>query len=262
MTFETIEYTKRDGVALIRFSRPQEMNAITLALASEMRQALDDAGDDEAVRAVLLTGSGRAFCAGGDVRAFHAGLDGPPEHLRGILLHFHAAIARMAALDKPVIGAVNGVAAGAGMALSLAVDLAIAAESATFVMAYTRIGASPDGSSTYFLPRVVGVRKAMELALLNEPLTATDALHLGLVNQVVPDAELEEASGTLAARLAAGPTRAYARTRRLIRESLSNDLAVQLEAEGESIIASATTEDFREGVGAFVEKRRPAFKGR
>jgi len=259
---ESIRYEKREGIARIIFDRPDDMNAIDDTLASELRRTLDDAGDDRAVRAVLLTGTGRAFCAGGNVAAFHAGLDRPPEELRTILLNLHAAIARMARLEKPVVGAVNGVAAGAGMSLALAPDLAIAAESATFVMAYTGIGASPDGSSTFFLPRIVGTRLAMELALLNRPVKAPEALELGLVNRVVPDAELAEAAGELAARLAAGPTLAYARTRRLIRQSLSRDLSAQLEDEGESIIAMAGTADFREGVSAFVEKRKPRFTGR
>ena len=177
-------------------------------------------------------------------------------------MNLHAAIGRMARLDKPVLGAINGVAAGAGMSLALATDLAVAAESATFVMAYTGIGASPDGSSTYYLPRMLGMRLALELALLNRPVKAPEALELGLVNRVVPDEELDAAASELAARLAEGPTLAYARTRRLIRQSLSRDLSTQLDDEGEAIIAMAGTADFREGVSAFVDKRKPRFAGR
>ncbi len=262
MELETIRYEKRDAVARITFDRPEAMNSIDPTLAAELRWALDAAGDDTEVRAVLLTGSGRAFCAGGDVALFQASLDDPPERLRSILVNLHAAIGRMAHLDKPVLGAINGVAAGAGMSLALATDLAVAAESATFVMAYTGIGASPDGSSTYYLPRMVGTRLALELALLNRPVKAPEALELGLVNRVVPDAELEDAAGELAARLAEGPTLAYARTRRLIRQSLSRDLPAQLDDEGEAIIEMTSTADFREGVSAFVAKRKPRFAGR
>ena len=262
LELDTIRYEKRGAVARITFDRPAAMNAIDLVLASELRMALDAAGDDAEVRAVLLTGSGRAFCAGGDVATFHDNLDQPPERLRGILVNLHAAIGRMARLDKPVLGAINGVAAGAGMSLALATDLAVAAESATFVMAYTGIGASPDGSSTYYLPRMLGMRLALELALLNRPVKAPEALELGLVNRVVPDEELDAAASELAARLAEGPTLAYARTRRLIRQSLSRDLSTQLDDEGEAIIAMAGTADFREGVSAFVDKRKPRFAGR
>jgi 2-(1,2-epoxy-1,2-dihydrophenyl)acetyl-CoA isomerase len=259
---QTIRYEKRDGVAQITLDRPDAMNAISVDLAVELRRTLDDAGDDAGVRAVLLTGSGRAFCAGGDVAVFHRELDRSPDVLRDILLNLHAALGRMARIDKPVIGAINGIAAGAGMALALATDLAVAAESASFTMAYTGIGASPDGSSTFFLPRLVGTRRALELALLNRTVPAAEALELGLVNRVVADAELAQAATELAQRLAAGPTLAYARPRRLVRQSLETGLGNQLEDEADAIISMARTDDFREGVTAFVEKRKPRFTGR
>lgn len=174
----------------------------------------------------------------------------------------HASVAALRRMDKPVVAAVQGATAGFGVSLTLAADLAIAADDAVLTLAYCHIGASPDGGSTFHLPRAVGMKRAMEIALLGERFGAEDAVRMGLVNRVVPAAELAAEAARLAGRLAQGPTAAYARTKRLLNTSLDNSLAAQLAAESESFAASTMTEDFREGVTAFLEKRPPAFQGR
>ncbi|MCP4328018.1 MAG: enoyl-CoA hydratase [Alphaproteobacteria bacterium] len=262
MGYETLGLEKDDGIATITMSRPASLNALDVKLAAELREVLEDLREDSDVRVLIITGSGRGFCAGGDVAAFHANLDHEPRYLRDLLLHFHTAMACLVALPFPVIASINGVAAGAGMGFCLAPDLAIAAESAVFTMAYTRIGATPDGSTTYFLPRVVGTRRAMEMILLNRSLTAAEALDWGIVNMVVADGALEDEVKKLAIKLRDGPTVAYSAARRLVGGSFDASLAAQLEREGASIAAMGATADFREGVTAFVEKRPAQFKGR
>jgi len=261
MDYQALLYENADGIARITLSRPKSLNALDLTLGSELRNALEEVRHDASVRVLVLTGLGRGFSAGGDVASFHAHVDAAPQYLRELLMHFHTAIATLLELSVPVIAGINGVTAGAGMGFCLAADLAIAAESAVFNMAYTGIGATPDGSTTYFLPRVVGTRRAMEMVLLNRTLSADEALTWGLVNEVVPDDELAAAVQALAERLRDGPTRAYGNARRLIRESHNTQLATQLEDEGNSIAAMGATADFREGVTAFIEKRKPHFTG-
>jgi 2-(1,2-epoxy-1,2-dihydrophenyl)acetyl-CoA isomerase len=262
MTYKTLVSDLVNGIARITLSRPDSLNALDVDMARELHHSLDALRDDTEIRVLVLTGTGRGFCAGGDVAAFRAHLDEERDYLRELLMHFHAAVATLLDLRVPVIAAVNGVTAGAGMGLCMATDLAIAAESAVFTMAYTAIGATPDGSTTYFLPRIVGTRRAMDMVLLNRKLDAREALEWGLVNQVVDDDALPDAIADLAEKLRDGPTRAYGNARRLIRESFNTAIATQLEAEGSSIIEMAGTEDFREGVTAFIDKRQPAFRGR
>lgn len=261
MALTTLRYDMSDGVGWITLDQPQSMNALHVAMASELRETLGRVKDDSQVRVLVLTGSGRGFCAGGDVAAFHENLDEAHKYIRELVLRFHSAIATMLDLKIPVIGGINGVVAGAGMGLCMATDLAIAAESARFTMAYTGIGAAPDGGTTFFLPRLVGAHRAMEMMLTNRRIDAAEALEWGLVNKVVPDDQLEGEVRELAGQLAAGPTAAYAMARRLVRESLYNSVATQLENEANSIVASAQTADFREGVAAFIEKRKPRFAG-
>jgi 2-(1,2-epoxy-1,2-dihydrophenyl)acetyl-CoA isomerase len=246
-----------DGVLTLTLNRPEVLNAITPSLLDAVTDALRDAASGRAVRAVVITGAGRGFCSGQDLRAAgDGGLD------VGAILrdHYTPAIRAIRSMDQPVIAAVNGVAAGAGFSLALACDLRIAAESATFVQAFVRIGLIPDLASTYFLPRLIGPARAAELAMLGETVDAARALDLGIVNRVVPDAELAGAAAEWAGRLARGP-RSIALTKRALEASHENDLEAQLAVEERLQTEATTTSDFVEGVSAFLEKRRATFTG-
>ena len=248
------------AVAIVTLNRPRVLNAIDAQMARGLADALARIGQDGTARALLLRGEGRAFCAGGDVASF-AG-ENPRAAVEAIIDPFHTALRALDALKLPTLAAVQGPVAGAGFSLAMACDLCIAADDAVFTMAYSRIGASPDGSATYRLPRLVGERKALELALLAEPVGITEALALGLVNRVIPAAELTDEAMLLARRLAQGPTAAYARIKHLVGRSLGNDLAAQLDLEREAFLAGTRTADFREGAQAFLAKRPPLFEGR
>jgi 2-(1,2-epoxy-1,2-dihydrophenyl)acetyl-CoA isomerase len=262
MELETLRLERpADAVARIVLHRPEAFNAVSLKLALELREALRRVEMDRGIRALILTGEGKAFCAGGDVAAFHAALPAPEQLIKDIVLPLHDAVAIMTAMDKPVIAAVNGVAAGAGAGLMLASDLAIAGQSAKLALAYAGIGASPDGGTTYYLPRIVGLRKALQLALESRTLDATEAHGLGIFSEVVPDAALQATALERATRLAAGPTRAYGATKRLLHASFDSSFESQLMREGRSIAAMASTADFAEGVTAFAQKRKPSFTG-
>ena len=252
-----------DGaVARITLNRPEAANGLTLEMARELMQAAIRADEDPGVRAIVLTGAGKLFCAGGDLKSFAGHGDGVGALLKEITAYLHAAISRLTRGDAPVVCAVNGTAAGAGMSLAVASDLTIAAESAKFTMAYTAAGLSPDGSSTWFLPRLIGMRRTQELMLTNRRLTAAEALEWGLVNRVVPDGEALAQAEELARDLAAGPTRAHGVVKRLLASSMSESLETQMEAEATGIAGCAMTGDGREGIQAFLEKRKPAFSGR
>jgi 2-(1,2-epoxy-1,2-dihydrophenyl)acetyl-CoA isomerase len=211
---------------------------------------------------VLLSGSGARFCGGGDVKAFAAAGDGLTELVRTLLPSLHAAIGMLVRGDAPVVAAVHGSAAGAGLGLVCASDLVIAAESTKFVMAYTAVGLTPDGSSSWFLPRIVGLKRALELTLTNRVLTAQEALELGIVTRVVPDADVHDAAEQLAAQLATGPTLAFGTAKRLLHTSLEDTLETHLAREADGIVRATTTHDGREGVAAFAEKRPPEFLGK
>jgi 2-(1,2-epoxy-1,2-dihydrophenyl)acetyl-CoA isomerase len=248
------------GVARLTLDRPEAGNAIDLDLARSLRENAESLAGRDDVGAVILQGSGKAFCVGGDLGFMHAAGDGVGDAVAELVGEFHAAITALRALDAPVIASVQGVAAGGGMSLALACDIAWAAESARFTMAYTAAGLTPDGGGTWTLPRIVGERRAAELILTNRRLDAAEALELGIVGRVVPDGELDEALGELAAGLAAGPTKAFGAAKRLLAESTAGaSFADQLEAEGASISARAAEPDGREGIAAFLEKRRPSF---
>jgi 2-(1,2-epoxy-1,2-dihydrophenyl)acetyl-CoA isomerase len=262
-TTDPILYELDDaGVATITLNRPDAANGMSLDLTRRLFEVAAEAAADPAVRAAVVTGQGRFFSAGGDLKSISAAGDDVGSTITQIATHLHSALARFARMNAPVIAAVNGIAAGAGFSLALACDLVIAAESATFTSAYTAAGLTPDGSSTYYLPRLVGLRKAMELMLLNRRLPATEALELGMVNEVVPDGEELRRATDLAAQLAAGPTLAYGGVKRLLRSSLSATLETQMEDETSLIAAMSATADGREGVAAFLEKRQPEFRGR
>ncbi len=250
------------GVVRLRLNRPEVLNAIDEASGTALRDACRALEGDDGVRAVVIAGEGRGFMAGGDLGRFRAEPDRAPAVAAAIIDPLHEALLILESLRAPVIAAVHGPVAGAGMSLAMAADLCIAADDAKFTLAYARIGTVPDGSGTYHLPRLVGLRKAMELALLAETVDAAEALRLGLVNRVVPAADLAGEALALARRLAAGPTAAYGRIRRLLRQSWTATLAGQLEAERADFCASAGTADFREGIAAFFEKRKADFHGR
>lgn len=262
MTYEQLLYEVNDGIATITLNRPEAYNALNDQLARELHDAVIVSSEDEAVRVVVLTGSGRAFCAGGDVKSFCDHIDHIGALIKRLTTHMHGAVSRMIRMPKPVINAINGVAAGGGMSLALAGDLILATESATFTMAYTKIGASPDGSSTFTLPRLVGVKRALELTMLNPVLTAQEAVEWGLVNRVFPDDQFQAEVHNITSQLAQGPTHAYGRAKALYYASTHESLETQMEHETLAIAACGKTADFREGIFAFTEKRAPLFQGR
>jgi 2-(1,2-epoxy-1,2-dihydrophenyl)acetyl-CoA isomerase len=253
---------RRGDMATITLSRPDALNAASLDFALALDVAAQDVAADNTVRCVLLTGSGKAFCAGGDVREFAANADRIETYMRELTVKLHHGLATLLDMQKPLVVAVNGVAAGAGFGLAMSGDLVLASEAARFTPAYARLGAAPDGGFTYILPRLIGPRRAIELYLMNRTISATAALDLGLVSRVVPAAELHAAAEALADELATGPTSAFGATRRLFHATWTADATTQLEAESRGISASALSADFREGLAAFAEKRAPRFTGR
>ncbi len=262
MNLETLKYARDGAIVTLKLHRPEAANSLNLQMGNDLLAAANHCASDPGVRAVILTAEGRMFCAGGDVGGF-AKAENPGELLRAITTGLHAAIQRFQRMDAPLIVAVNGVAAGAGMSIAASGDFVLAADSAKFTMAYTGIGLSPDGSSTFFLPRLLGPLKAKELMLRNPVLSAAEALELGLVTRVVADAELMDAARELAAELARGPTRAYGAVKRLVADSFGNTLDTQLELETRAIADLAnTTADARAGIAAFVAKQKPGFEGR
>jgi 2-(1,2-epoxy-1,2-dihydrophenyl)acetyl-CoA isomerase len=253
---------ERSGaIATITLNRPALLNALNGELAQQLYAAVQSCAADEAIRCVVLRGAGRGFMAGGDIKSFRERLNTPGGPTEFLFEPFHGSISLLRSMAKPVIASLHGPVAGAGVSLALAPDLAIAAESAVFTLAYTRIGTSPDGGSTYLLPRIVGLRRALEIALLAENFDARQALDWGVVNRVVPDEQLAAETARMAERLAGGPTAAYAKVKALLNKSLDQDLAAQLSAEEEFFRASTRTRDFAEGVNAFLDKRRPGFVG-
>jgi 2-(1,2-epoxy-1,2-dihydrophenyl)acetyl-CoA isomerase len=261
MPFETIRYELSGSVATITLNRPERYNALNLSLGRELFHATLEADEDRAVRCIVVTGAGKAFCAGGDVKDFDQSGPRIGILIKELTTYLHGAVSRLARTPKPVIMAVNGVAAGGGMSLALAGDLVLAAESASFVMAYSKIGACPDGSSSYFLPRIVGLRRAMELHYTNRPLSAREALDWGLVTRVHPDEGFRSAVTAFAAELASGPTLAFGRAKRLFHQSTQESLESQMELEAQDIAALGHTADFRNGVAAFVTKEPVVFRG-
>jgi 2-(1,2-epoxy-1,2-dihydrophenyl)acetyl-CoA isomerase len=253
----------RDGaVATLALNRPAALNAMDGEMMVALRAAAEGLAADDSVRAVLLRGEGPAFLAGGDVKLFHQRIADLPQLILTAGPELNAAILALRAMPKPVLASVHGAVAGAGVSLMLAADLAIAADDTRFNLAYTKIGVNPDGGATAFLPRVVGEKKALELALLAETFDAAAAVSLGLVNWAVPAGELPARTRELAARLAAGPTRAYAEAKALLYSGGGRPLADHLAAEIAAFARCAATADAAEGIAAFVEKRAPRFEGR
>jgi 2-(1,2-epoxy-1,2-dihydrophenyl)acetyl-CoA isomerase len=262
-TYEQLIVERRDPVATVRMNNPSRLNAFTWTLAREMVEALEALATDPAVRAVVLTGEGRAFSAGADLSAFQEPyLKGErPKVSEFLEAGYNRLIPLITGMAKPVIGALNGVVAGAGVSLALACDYRLAADDVTFSMAFVRIGLIPDAGSTYLLPRTVGMARALEMALLSDKIDADAALRFGLVNRVVPPAQLLDEANALAERLAALPTLAIGMTKRLFLDAATKSLPEALAAEAVAQDEAAQTDDHIEGVMAFLEKRTPDFRG-
>jgi 2-(1,2-epoxy-1,2-dihydrophenyl)acetyl-CoA isomerase len=257
MSIATVQVEARGSVALVTLNRPDAANTLSLRMAMDLLAAALACARDPGVRAVVLTGAGRNFCFGGDLRAMREEGAAVDAYLRELTSYLHAAISHFVRMDAPVIAAVNGTAAGAGVGLVAMADLAIAAQSARFSLAYTGVGLTPDGGTSYFLPRLVGAKRALELVLTNRVLAAEEAKSWGLVNDVVPDAEVLDTALRLAERLAAGPKGAYGRSKELL--AGDGALEAQLAREAQTIARQVVTAEGREGIDAFLEKRSPRY---
>jgi 2-(1,2-epoxy-1,2-dihydrophenyl)acetyl-CoA isomerase len=261
MADQAVTLDVADGAARITLNRPESLNSWNEQLGRELLAAIEQAGREAEVRAVLITGAGRAFSSGADLREQRAAEGEAPDLSARLREIYHPILLGIRELPKPVIAAVNGPAAGIGCSLALACDLVLAAESSFFLLAFVNVGLVPDGGSTAIVPARIGAARATEMALLGERVAAETALEWGLVNRVVADAELEGAAAELLARLASGPTRAYANAKRLLNRTLYPGFAEQLDAEAEAQREQGQTADFIEGVLAFAEKRPPRFTG-
>lgn len=260
--FECINYSVENGVAHIQLSRPDAANSFNVPLSRGLMHAASRASEDPNVRAVILSGEGKMFCAGGDVAAMAESKERVGEMLKEITTYLHTAISHLTRMNAPLIIAVNGTAAGAGFSLAAIGDMVLASDKAKFTMAYTGIGVSPDGSSSWFLPRLIGMRRTQELMLTNRLLSAEEACDWGVVNKVVAGDELLDEAQALASKLAAGPTLAHGRIKQLLASSFNESLETQMDMEARGIAAMVNCEDGKEGIGAFVEKRKPSFCGK
>ena len=261
MTYETILYEASDGVATVTLNRPDSLNAFNSQMIQETADAFKQSGRDDAVRCVVLTGAGRAFSSGQDLKEVQERDDGfsITEHLRE---GYNQLVERMISLEKPIIGAINGVAAGAGCGVALACDIRVASDEASFIQVFSKVGLIPDTGSTWLLPRLIGYARAYEMAITADRVPAEKALQWGLVNQITPAAQLMEIVRAWALMLAKGPTRAFGMTKRAMIRSWDLSLPEALEYEAMLQGAAAQTEDNREGVAAFLEKRQPQFQGK
>jgi len=261
MQFKTLLFDTKENVGHITLNRPEAANSISLELAGELMRAAMHCDEDPLIRAVLITGAGPIFCGGGDVKGFADQGENAPHHLKEITTYLHVAMSYLVRMDPPVVAAVNGSVAGAGLSLVCACDMVIAAESARFTLAYTRLGLTPDGGATYTLTRLVGLKRTLEMALTNRLLSAKEALDWGIVSRVVPENDLITEAEALASQLAAGPTKAFGATKRLLQNGLTESFEGQMKHESRSISEMARSADGREGIAAYVGKRSPHFKG-
>ncbi|MFT4760082.1 MAG: 2-(1,2-epoxy-1,2-dihydrophenyl)acetyl-CoA isomerase [Saprospiraceae bacterium] len=257
---DTIQFQKQNGIATITLNRPKAYNSFTREMAFACQKCLDDCAADESVRVVVITGEGKAFCAGQDLvevttPELHPGFKKILEE------HYSPIIQKIRSLEKPVIAAVNGVAAGAGANIALACDIVVAHEKVSFIQAFSAIGLIPDSGGTYFLPRLIGFQKAMALAMLADKISATEAERMGMIYKVFETATFAEEVEKLATRLSKMPTKGLALTKKAFNESLSNTFEEQMALETKLQVEASETDDYFEGVAAFIEKRKPNFKG-
>jgi 2-(1,2-epoxy-1,2-dihydrophenyl)acetyl-CoA isomerase len=256
-----ILYEKVNGVGKITLNRPKAFNSFNREMAFEVQNALDDCEKDDTIRAIYLTGSGKAFCAGQDLKEV-TDPELNPGFKKILEEHYNPIIMRLRHIEKPIVAAVNGVAAGAGANIALACDIVVAHEKVKFIQAFSAIGLVPDSGGTFFLPRLVGFQKALALAMLGDKVGAEEAEKMGMIYKVLPMETFAEESWALAVRLSQMPTHGLALTKRLFNQSMTNDLKTQLDLEGKLQIEAAQTEDYSEGVNSFLEKRKPVFKGK
>jgi 2-(1,2-epoxy-1,2-dihydrophenyl)acetyl-CoA isomerase len=261
---DVVQFSSAGGLATIMLNRPDAYNAIDIAMGDRLLEALIRCDEDPSVRAVMITGNGQAFCAGGDIRGMmeRAKTDGDAgQFLKTLTVRLHGVISTMVRMPKPVLTAVNGAAAGAGLSLAIAGDIVLAAENARFTVAYTSIGLAPDGSSTYFLPRLIGPKRALELMFSNRAVPADEAKSLGIVNEVYKSSDFRELAKAYAVKLSNGPTLAFGCAKKLVTLSGECSIETQMEHERRAIAACGRTADFKEGADAFFSKRTPKFRG-
>jgi len=261
MEFETMKYTVRDNIGHIRFTRPESANAVNPVFCKELKSVMSEIEADDSVQAVSVTAEGKVFCAGGDLKEFNAAGEGLPGVVEAMLKDLHEAIYIMNAIPKPFVAGIQGAAGGAGMSLVSAFDLVVSGESAKFTMAYTKVGLTPDGTSSYFLSRHIGLRRMLDLTLTNRVLSAVEAEAWGLVNRVVPDEEIAEATIALAQQLANGAPNAAGTAKTVIYQGYESSLEEAGDFEAENIVRAAGTNDGQEGIAAFVERRDPDWTG-
>ena len=254
-----IQFEIKEGVGKMTLNRPEKYHSFVREMALQLQDALDKCNNDKSVRAILITATGKAFCAGQDLG--EATDPNGPDLTQIVQEHYNPIIKKIRNMEKPVVAAVNGVAAGAGASIALCCDIVIAAESASFIQAFSKIGLIPDSGGTFFLPRLIGMQKATALMMTAEPVTATDAVNMGMIYKVFSDDSFEEESWKLVSKLARMPTKGLGLTKRLLNASYSNNLEEQLDMEDKYQTIAGNTTDFKEGIEAFFEKRKPNFKG-
>lgn len=260
--FETLTLSKNNAIATLTLNRPDAANGLNTKMGEELMRASIEVDEDPEIRTVILQANGKMFCAGGDLKEFASYGEQTGRKLKALTSNLHAAISRLNRMPKPLIVSVNGMAAGAGFSIAIAGDIVIAADNAKFTMAYTAAGLSPDGSCSYFLPRLIGLRKTQELMLTNRRLSAEEALDWGLITKVVSADELEQTALQIATEMAQGPTLAYSQVKQLLLSSFDNSLETQMELEARGITAMGNSLDGQEGISAFTQKRSPEYHGK